>query len=100
MKQLRRLLDFLCALHFPVFTFIMGLAFMVPIYTDEIAWKMIEARYFLDGNALIYLFPQCKSAFFIQPPGWSLPIYWIQALLYSDLTHLFKLRILGWFSFI
>ena len=37
-----------------------AVATMIPIYSDEIAIQMALARFFLEGGALLNLYPQCR----------------------------------------
>lgn len=79
------LLLFASALLFSIF---------VPVYSDEVATKLILARAFDEGWTLVSLFPQCKSSFIS-----SLPLTWYPAatfygVIYSKLE-LLGLRIVG-----
>src|SRR5690606_11585853 len=41
------------------FAVTMGLSVLVPIYNDEVGWKIITTRFLLDGGTMISLFPRC-----------------------------------------
>ena len=71
------------------------LACAVPIYTDEIVWKILQARYFLDHGLVNNGFPQCGPSFLVPPPLTHLPARVLDAWLYQDLSHPLKLRVLG-----
>lgn len=81
------------------FILILVTAADLPIYTDEITSRAIYARYFLDGNKLIYLFASCSSSFLMDMPFLFGPAYLIQSLLYSDLSSPYKLRVIGILAF-
>lgn len=44
-----------------VFLFVLILSFFVPIYTDEVIWKVVQNRTLFDGGKQMYVFPQCES---------------------------------------
>src|SRR4249920_795340 len=67
----------------------------VPIYSDEIVWKIMQARYFLDHGLVTNAFPQCGPSFLLPPPLTHLPARILDAALYQDLSHPLKLRVLG-----
>lgn len=60
---------------------VLELSFRIPIYIDEIGWKILHARYFLDKQVSITLFPQCRLAFtHSQPNIFLLPSFRVSAL--------------------
>lgn len=77
----------------------LSLAILLPIYTDEVGWKILQARYYLDGGRNITLFPQCGAPFATTPPWFMLPARIIDAWLYGALNEPIKLRLLGVASF-
>lgn len=80
-----------------------SLSFFVPIYIDEVGWKILSSRIILEKGQTLGLLPQCRSTFLQTPPFWLLPARYLDALLYGDLSNLLKLRVLGclsWFVFI
>ena len=77
------------------FVLLLWIGYLVPIYTDELTFKIIHARIFLDQGKAISLFPQCNQNLTTTWPFYFAPIRWIDALLYSELGHPLKLRIIG-----
>lgn len=67
----------------------------IPIYQDEIGWKLLQARYFQDGGANITMFPQCPASFAVPAPWYMLPDRAIEAALYGDISRPIWLRING-----
>ena len=66
-----------------------------PLYTDEVQWKALGSRLFLDNFSLNYLFPACTAGF-IQP----VPISWwpsrlIDATIYSNAGNPLMIRYIG-----
>lgn len=47
---------------------------MVPIYLDEVGWRMITGRYLQDGGVMISLFPRCGASFATAPPAFMTPV--------------------------
>ena len=79
---------------------VLCLGFYIPIFSDEITWKMIMARLWSDLGMSIHMFPQCGKPFTVSHPLLFLPFRALDSWLYEDLTNLFKLRILGGINFI
>ena len=77
------------------FVLLLWIGYLVPIYTDELTFKIIHARIFLDQGKAISLCPQCNQDFTTTWPFYFAPIRWIDALFYADLGHPLKLRIIG-----
>jgi hypothetical protein len=72
-----------------------GFSLFIPLFIDEIDWKLLQSRLFLDGFVNISLYPQCGAAFAVQPPLIFVPVRVLDALLYADLLPFLKLRALG-----
>jgi hypothetical protein len=70
------------------------LAFL-PIYPDEFQWRLMNARYFLDGGQALYFFPVCSNGFLNRPPLTSYPYWLINSLLYQNMSDTHYLRIYG-----
>ena len=69
------------------------LAFRIPIYIDEVGWKILHARYFLDKHVSVTLFPQCRTSFSLSRPLVFILPSFFESFIYGDLTNLLKLRI-------
>ncbi len=70
--------------------------FYVPIFFDEVGWKIITSRYFLDGGYSINLFSFCGASSLLTPfPKILLPAAFLDAFLYQNLSELLKFRWLG-----
>ncbi len=68
-------------------------AMLIPIYSDEIAIQMARARFFIEGGALLNLFPQCRPLLAPIPASWY-PGAVFNAIVYSGATGI-GLRIRG-----
>ncbi|MCX6102494.1 MAG: hypothetical protein NT000_04440 [Proteobacteria bacterium] len=66
-----------------------------PIFTDEISFKIIYSRYFLDSGKAIFLWPQCNTEFTDRFPISFLPFRILESFLFQDLTNPLKIR---WFG--
>lgn len=73
-------------------TFLLGI--FVPLYTDEVATKIVQARFFAEGGKIVTLFPQCGASFVVDTPLTWYPAAIIYAFLYAGLEPL-GLRISG-----
>ncbi len=71
------------------------LLLVFPIYGDELQWKLINSRLFLDSGKLLYLFPGCAKGISLDPPISWYPLQLIDAALYSDMTNPQVLRYSG-----
>ena len=75
-----------------------GLALIVPyllalpIYGDEVQWKLVSSRLLIDGK-LVYLFPACATGFLLDPPLTAYPLRLIEAALYADASDPRSLRL-------
>lgn len=78
-----------------VFAISLATAFFVPIYLDEIGWRILRARTDLDGGVGISLWPQCTSRFALPVAWYNLPWRSLEGWLYADLSHPLWLRISG-----
>lgn len=76
------------------------LSVFLPIYTDEVGWKILQARFFLDGGVNINLFPQCGAPFATAPAWFMVPARAFDAWLYGDLVPPLQLRFMGIASFL
>jgi hypothetical protein len=63
-----------------------------PIYADELQWKAINSRLFLDSGKLNYIFPECTRGLLLDPPVSWYPARFIDAALFSDMTNPQMLR--------
>ena len=70
------------------------LGIFVPLYTDEVATKILQARLFAEGGKIVTLFPQCGASFVVDTPLSWYPAAMIYAFLYSGLEPL-GIRISG-----
>lgn len=60
-----------------------SIAALMPLYTDEVAWKMIQGRYLLDGGKTISTLPLC-STFVFDAPVLLRPFRLFDALIYRQ----------------
>jgi len=67
---------------------------LVPLYTDEIGWKLNLARWWYDGGVQTN-YPLCGASHAVAPPLTVLPFRAFDSLLYGDLQALWRLRVLG-----
>lgn len=79
---------------------VLYLGFHIPIYSDEVTWKIMMARLWRDLGMSITTGPQCGKSFSVSIPLLFLPFRAFDSWLYEDLTNLIKLRILGGINFI
>lgn len=70
-------------------------SFFVPIYTDEVGWNILQARFFIDDFTNITLFPQCGASFATDVPWFMVPARVVDALLYTHLSSPLWLRGMG-----
>ena len=71
-----------------------------PVYIDEIQWKMINSRLWLDGGKLLYLFPACTKGFLLNVPMTWYPSRVIDSLLFADMGDPQRLRFWGLGTFL
>ncbi|MFL9828792.1 hypothetical protein, partial [Rhodoplanes sp. SY1] len=71
-----------------------AIAAFVPIYIDELVYKISTARTFLEGGAQLSLYPQCPDTFVTPLPWALLPGGAVYALAWQSLT-LLGMRLLG-----
>jgi hypothetical protein len=71
-----------------------------PIYVDELHWKLINSRLWLDGGKLIYLFPVCTRGFLLDVPISWYPLRAFDSLLFADMTNPQRLRYWGYGIFL
>jgi hypothetical protein len=67
----------------------------LPVYSDELEWKLMTSRLFLDGGKLVYVFPPCTRGRLLDVPVSWYPIELINALIYADMTNPQILRYWG-----
>lgn len=76
-----------------------GLGILVPVYVDEVATKLVQARFLADRGQMLSLFPQCSSGFVLETPASWYPAALVFALLYGGLQPL-GLRVAGVLLFV
>ncbi|MCW2240922.1 hypothetical protein [Azospirillum canadense] len=77
------------------FTATMALGYFLPVYADEVTWKLLQSRYLIDGFVNITLLPQCGASFVTEVPYFMVPSRLLDAFLFQDLSSPMKLRIYG-----
>ena len=72
MKNANRWLDGLAWIGILAFAAAIGLGILVPVYVDEIATKLVQARFLAEHGQMLSLFPQCSSGFVLcsDQPKW------------------------------
>jgi hypothetical protein len=75
------------------------MAFYVPIYEDETAWKLLSSRLFIDQGKLVYLFAQCNQGYWLDMPLTWYPMHWLDSVIYGDASNPAFLRTMGWLGF-
>jgi len=83
---------------FILLLFLLPLIWFVPLYTDEVAWKWLSARFLLDAGKTISLYPQCSLEFTNHLPVFFYPVFWLNSFLYGELGSLIFLRFGSLFS--
>jgi len=82
-----------------VFLFLFIISFQIsifyPIYGDELEWKLISSRFFIDQNKLIYLFPWCENSLLLDIPLSWYPGRILDSLIYQGSHSSSQLRNLG-----
>ncbi len=76
------------------------IAFYVPIYDDETAWKLLSNRHFVDQGKLVYLFAQCNQGYWLDMPLTLYPMQWLDSVIYGDASNPALLRTTGWLGFL
>lgn len=71
------------------------LAAYLPVYADEVGYRIISARYSQDGGVSIYLFPHCSAGFRTPVPLWMVPFRLAEELIYSPQLGLLHIRAVG-----
>lgn len=74
-----------------------ALGALVPVYTDEINWKVATHRLLLDGFRITYNFPQC-TGFALPPPPLLVPGALLDAFMVRTLRSPVELRVAGLLS--
>lgn len=82
------------------FAMSLWMAFYVPIYEDEAAWKLLSSRLFIDQGKLVYLFAQCNRGYWLDMPLTWYPMQWFDSVIYGDASNPVFLRTMGWLGFI
>ena len=88
-------MSFLAALAWLGFLVLTPVLLLLPIYSDEIQWRLINARYFLDGGRLLYLFPACSNGFLNTAPITFYPYWILNSLAYANMSDTRWLRVWG-----
>jgi hypothetical protein len=94
-----RLQNALLVVAVALFPFVLACCLAWPLFTDEITFKVVHARYFLDDHQFINITPQCQAAFYRHPWPIFLPFRFLDALLYGDMSSPFRLRAISVASF-
>lgn len=76
------------------------LGLFIPIYSDEIEWKLLSTRLFSDDFMLLYLFPQCGYGQWLATPITWVPYNAIMSAVYKFPTETYYLRIYGIIGFL
>ena len=71
----------------------------LPIYSDELQWKILSSRALVDEK-LLYLFPVCEKGFRLDMPWTWYPLRFAEALVYQDLSNPYRLRYGGILMFV
>ncbi len=71
-----------------------AVAFFLPVYTDELGWKLIEGRMYLDGLQSVKLLPQCGN-YAVPIPRLLLPFRYLDSLLYERVDDPIFIRVSG-----
>ncbi|VTU13729.1 hypothetical protein SRS16CHR_00736 [Variovorax sp. SRS16] len=66
---------------------VVALAWLVPLYSDEVAMQMVRSRFFVEGGRLLNLLPQCRDLALPIPASWY-PGAAVNALLYGGASEL------------
>ena len=75
---------------------VLAVVFFLPVYTDEILWKLLLGRYHADGNQelALTLIPSCR--FYAKDVPWLLlPYRLFNELLYGNIPGPLSIRIFG-----
>jgi len=72
----------------------LGLGLLVPLYIDESASKLVQARFLAEDGQIVGLLPQCGASFIQDTPATWQPAALLYALIYADLSPL-GLRLSG-----
>jgi|GEM_PF-1113211 len=78
----------------------MWMAFYLPIYGDEIAWKIFSNRLFVDQSKLVYIFAQCNRGYWLDMPITWYPMQWFDSIVYGNASNPTVMRMWGWLWFI
>lgn len=93
-SALNKWLNTLCLVVILLFLASLLLGVFVPVYTDEVATKMVLARFFAEGAKVVTLFPQCGASFIVDTPFSFYPAAIVYSFLYAGLWPL-GIRIAG-----
>lgn len=88
----------LSVLFFVSFISVLFVAFHVPIYSDEIGWKMITSRFFLDSGSAFSLYPHCIKNWPNTPKMFFVPRL-LESALFANISDPAKLRLWGMLLF-
>lgn len=71
-----------------------SLSFFMPVYTDELGWKFIQARVNLDGGVTLATIPSCRPLA-VPIPTMLLPARLLETFIYEKITNPLFLRTSG-----
>jgi len=86
------LINILTLLILSTWIILLPILYFFPIYVDEIYWKLINSRFFLDRKEMMYFFPVCTKGFLLNTPISWYPARILDSLIYQDLSNIYKLR--------
>lgn len=89
-----RWLDLLSYAVILLFVALLAFALFVPLYTDEVATKIVQARFLAESGKLLSLYPQCPSGFVQDTPVTWYPAALAYSFIYYGLSPL-GIRISG-----
>lgn len=78
----------------------LALACILPIHSDEIIWRLLYSRYFLDGEKLATLTPLCQNEYLIDIPMSWFPLRSIESFFYAQFHSPLSLRLIGVFTYL
>ena len=72
-----------------------AMSFYIPPYFDEITFKTIASRLFLDGGRIVHWLPHCHNFAFFEYPWFFYPLRWLSSFFYSFMPFEFANRFFG-----
>ena len=79
---------------------IIYLGYFVPVYFDEVAYRLIHARFWLDGGYSVSVFPHCQKEVATKIPLVFIPYAILESWLYSSFSSLSQIRLMGIANFL